>query len=136
MIEGRASGAWARGRVLVVDDDVDLSDALADSLRSLGHRVNVAHDGAEALDILRASRHDVIVLDLMMPNTSGWEFRVEQQKHPLLAEIPVIAMSASTSPVALAISAAAFFRKPVDARQLSDAIHRLIAPRLATMRAF
>jgi CheY-like chemotaxis protein len=103
--------------VLLVEDDLDLRDAMADVLVDAGFRVAVAGNGVEALTYLRSTseRPAVIVLDLMMPVMDGWEFRAEQLGDPALKEIPVIVLSAHgghndlggatqiTKPVAMAV---------------------------------
>jgi DNA-binding response OmpR family regulator len=54
-------------RLLVVDDEVDLADAVATGLRREGHAVDVAHDGASALDLLAVDEYDLVLLDIAMP---------------------------------------------------------------------
>ncbi|MCL1868907.1 MAG: response regulator transcription factor [Promicromonosporaceae bacterium] len=58
-------------RVLVVDDDAPLARALAINLRAHGWEVAVAHTGAEALDVASSAKHDVVVLDLGLPDIPG-----------------------------------------------------------------
>jgi DNA-binding response OmpR family regulator len=60
-------------RVLVVEDEVDLADAVARGLRREGYAVDVAYDGDEALDKLSINEYDVICLDLNLPGTDGIE---------------------------------------------------------------
>ena len=60
-------------RVLVVDDEVDLVDALARGLRREGYAVDVAHDGDEALDKIAINDYDLVCLDITMPGTDGRE---------------------------------------------------------------
>jgi CheY-like chemotaxis protein len=57
--------------LLVVDDEVDTCRNLSDIFTDLGYRVDTAHDGPSALEKVRATRHDVAVLDLMMPGMDG-----------------------------------------------------------------
>jgi len=59
--------------VLVVDDEVDLADAVARGLRRDGYAVDVAHDGAEALDKLTINEYDLVCLDVTMPGVDGRE---------------------------------------------------------------
>ena len=54
-------------RLLVVDDEVDLADAVAKGLRRDGHAVDVAHDGTAALDLLAVDEYDLVLLDVAMP---------------------------------------------------------------------
>ncbi len=60
-------------RVLVVDDEVDLADAVARGLRREGYAVDVAHDGDEALDKALVNAYDLICLDITMPGLDGRE---------------------------------------------------------------
>lgn len=77
--------------VLVVDDDKRVCDIISGELGAQGYRIVVACNGREALDYLKgcASRPGLILLDLMMPVMTGWEFRKAQQSDPELAAIPV-----------------------------------------------
>lgn len=99
-------------RVLVVEDDVDLRETLADLLAGEGFQVSCASNGREALDALERQRVDVIVLDLMMPVMSGSEFRAAQLARPHLAGIPVILASAAASAQLEGVDASAVLRKP------------------------
>lgn len=82
--------------VLIVEDDRDIRECMADALEVEGYSVALAGNGREALDLLRAGvRPDLILLDLLMPVMSGWEFRQEQLSDPLLSGIPVVVVSAS-----------------------------------------
>lgn len=60
-------------RVLVVDDEVELADAVARGLRRDGYAVDVAHDGADALDKIAFVPYDLLVLDITMPGVDGRE---------------------------------------------------------------
>lgn len=105
------------GTVLVVDDDESLRETLCMILEDEGYGVATAANGQEALTQLRSRPPPcVILLDLMMPVMSGWDFRRQQQRDPALAAIPVVVVSAvsdSADRVA-ALDAAAYFQKPVD----------------------
>jgi signal transduction histidine kinase len=124
-------------RLLLVEDDASIRVTLAEMLTDEGYVVTTATHGREALDMLRlAPPPDAIVLDLMMPVMDGWEFRVEQRADPLLAGIPLLAMSADLSAKARAIAADAYVRKPIDfpqmIRVLQDMVGRAARNRLAT----
>jgi DNA-binding response OmpR family regulator len=57
--------------LLIVDDDMDLAEALADVITALGHTVQVTHSGGEGMSTLRKGRFDVILLDLKLPDGHG-----------------------------------------------------------------
>jgi two-component system, OmpR family, response regulator len=59
-------------RVLVVDDEIDLADAVADGLRQEGFEVVIAHDGDAGFTLASESRFDAIVLDIMLPKRNGY----------------------------------------------------------------
>jgi signal transduction histidine kinase len=119
--------ALSEARILLVEDDPAIRAALTDLLREEGSAVTALPHGREALGYLRrAPPPDVIVLDLMMPVMDGWEFRVAQKSDPLLAGIPVIAMSADLSAKARAIAADAYVQKPIDFEELAGRIRSVI----------
>jgi CheY-like chemotaxis protein len=114
-------------RLLVVEDDEMIREALTELLRDEGAHVTPAANGREALQQLRSSHAvDLILLDLMMPVMDGWEFRVEQRADPALAPIPLIAMSADMSAKARAIAADAYLRKPLDFNELVGRIRAVV----------
>jgi CheY-like chemotaxis protein len=85
-----------RATILVIEDDRDIRECMADALEMEGYAVASAGNGREALDRLRRGlRPDLILLDLLMPVMNGWEFRQVQLADPLLAGIPVVIVSAS-----------------------------------------
>ncbi len=83
-----------RHRVLLVEDNEDVRTAIAMLLRVEGSGVVEASDGTEALDQLHKGPPPcLILLDLMMPKTDGWQFRKAQVHDPSLAKIPVVRSS-------------------------------------------
>lgn len=114
--------------ILVVDDDADIRASVANVLEGEGYQVLGAANGREALSILAGveERPKAILLDLMMPEMDGWAFRVEQQKVPELAAIPVVVFTAHGSPAEAArqLGAAGFLKKPLGLDELLDMIGR------------
>jgi CheY-like chemotaxis protein len=80
--------------VLVVDDEPNVRDYLAQILRDAGFRVVTAGDGVEALALIRASPPDFISLDLVMPKKSGHRLLLELRRDRELARIPVLVVTA------------------------------------------
>lgn len=81
-------------QVLIVEDDAAIRDGLAAILSEGGYEVVTAADGRDALERLHwGLRPAVILLDLRMNVMTGWEFRAQQKKDAVIADIPVIAMT-------------------------------------------
>jgi CheY-like chemotaxis protein len=83
----------ATGRVLVVDDDLEIRAFLALALEDEGYEVTTAVDGA-ALRAARDQHPDVILLDLMMPGMDGAEVSRQLRADPATEAVPIIVMSA------------------------------------------
>jgi DNA-binding response OmpR family regulator len=81
-------------RILVIDDDSDIREVVGEALQFAGYEVSTARDGREGLAQARSFRPTLILLDLMMPGMSGWEFRAAQLRDAALSAIPVVVVSA------------------------------------------
>ena len=108
--------------VLIIDDELDIRQAVAEVLADEGYQVYSAGDGAEGLVQLRAHHPQIVLLDLMMPGMSGWEFRKRQQSDPDLSTIPVVVLSALGRDGA--IEANGYLQKPFDLDALLDAVRQ------------
>ena len=115
--------------VLVVDDDTDIRDSLAEVLDEDGFAVLTASNGREAFEVLHtaSAKPSVILLDMTMPVMDGWEFRKAQRSDPGLASIPVAVFSAQPNieAAAKAVDAAAYFRKPLSVDDLIETLDTL-----------
>jgi CheY-like chemotaxis protein len=132
--QGGAAFPWIMEpvQVLVVDDDPSIREVLVELLTLAGYLALEARSGRTALDLLRSRRRQpsVILLDLLMPDMDGWQFRAEQLTDHSLSAIPVIVMSASRSgPV---ISATARIQKPFSGEELFSTVARLTRQQLAS----
>ena len=76
--------------VLIVDDDPVTRLMLSGSLERQGHQVRTAEDGAQALDLLRVERFDVVLLDVLMPQMDGYGVLEQLKADPALRHIPVV----------------------------------------------
>jgi signal transduction histidine kinase len=114
--------------VLLVEDDRDVRETVGDLLQAEGYEVELADNGQQALNQLRAEAvlPDAIVLDLNMPVMDGWQFRAIQKEDPGLSGIPVIAVSADRSAPAVAISSQAYIQKPFDFPSLIRTLDRVL----------
>jgi len=117
--------------ILVVDDDADIRSSLTEILGDEGYRVAGVRNGREALAYLQEqTRPSLILLDMMMPEMDGWRFRLEQQRSPELASIPVVILSAhgNVREAALALGAADYLRKPLSIESLLEIAGRYCRP--------
>ena len=80
-------------RVLIVDDDIQTRELLADTLLHEGHTPLTAGYAAEALRILATSRVDAVVLDLLLPGRNGFEVLSEIRTNPKLSRLPVLVLT-------------------------------------------
>jgi len=113
--------------VMIVEDDLDIRDALTQILEFEGYNVLSAENGQDALARLRdGEKPSLILLDLMMPVMDGWQFRVEQQKDANLNTIPVVIISADgrVYQKASAIGAVGYLKKPVELEVLLSTVER------------
>lgn len=119
--------------ILVVDDDIDLRDTLCDALELAGHRPIAARDGHEALEHLRGDGTiHIVLLDLMMPNMNGWEFRKAQLADPRLARIPVIVMTAAADLSKSPVDATLVVKKPLTLTRVLEVVASHALPATAT----
>jgi CheY-like chemotaxis protein len=110
-------------RILVIDDDSDIREVVGEALRFAGHQVATARDGREGLARCRSFHPTMILLDLMMPGMTGWEFRAAQLEDPALAGIPVLVVTALGHDPD--IRASAVLAKPFRLDDLLDHVGRL-----------
>jgi PAS domain S-box-containing protein len=111
-------------RILVVDDNQDAAEILAEALRLLGHETVVAADGAQALDIARAQPLDIAILDIGLPGMNGYE--LAQRLREIHGALHLVALSGYGQERDRAASTQAGFArhltKPVELKQLSEVI--------------
>jgi CheY-like chemotaxis protein len=115
----------SKGHLLIVEDDFDIRDTLAQILEEEGYHVAGASNGQEALDMLgNAPPPRLILLDLMMPVMNGWQFRTEQLKDPKIASIPVVIISADAAvhEKVGSLGAVAVMKKPIQLERLLELV--------------
>jgi CheY-like chemotaxis protein len=116
--------------ILVVDDDDSIRRMVQATLQRSGYEVCEARNGREALAEMRGGRSDLVVLDLMMPEVSGWDVLKIRAEDEQLRRIPVIVASANRGPeIAEAVSGGicALLPKPFEL----DALRALVVSCLA-----
>jgi len=117
-----------RPRLLIVDEDVELCESLADALTDAGYDAVTAGDGDRAL---RLSRHGpppcLILLDLMMPEMNGRQFRERQLRDRRTRDIPVVIMTASREARRQPMGAEALLLKPFTLDELLEQVESVVA---------
>ena len=115
--------------ILVVDDDSDIREALADLLADKGYDVSVAANGQQALEICRSRQApDLIFLDLMMPVMDGAEFIRVKDADPELSNVPVCVMTAFAASTRLPSTRSFVLRKPLGSADLFAVAKRFCRP--------
>lgn len=121
----------ANRRVLVVDDDEDIRDAMRDALEDSGYEVSGAADGGQALERLGSSaRPALILLDWNMAPMNAPQFMEAFTKHPEWADIPVVLVSADNAIATKASTGgyAGYLKKPVKLAVLLGTVAQFTAP--------
>jgi CheY-like chemotaxis protein len=116
-----------RPRVLLVDDDRSVLDALGAVIESEGFELVRAADGHEALVRFRLRKIDIVLLDLNMPVKGGWETLERLTTINPLLPIIVITARSDAYPIALARGVAVLMQKPLDISLLLESMRELLA---------
>jgi len=112
-----------QGTVLVIDDDPSVRDLVARYLAKEGYRALLAADGETGLQLARDARPDAITLDVMMPQTDGWEVLRRLKADPDVGDIPVVMLSIiDNTGLGFALGATEYLTKPVDRASLIGAL--------------
>lgn len=117
--------------VLVAEDDADIRLMMLTLLRMKGYKTAEARDGQETLDVARAVRPDVVLVDLQLPRLNGFAVtRFLRQTEPL-SRVPIIVVSAHDPAkhrnLALAAGCNAYVQKPIDFDSLDGMILNLVS---------
>ena len=115
--------------IVLADDSISVRKFVGRMLEKAGYRVKLASDGLEALEIIRRSTCNLLITDLEMPRTNGFELLGLLQEEPQTAQIPVMVVTARAGVKyrehALGQGAAAFLIKPVQEEQLLSLVREL-----------
>lgn len=117
-------------RILIVDDEIAISDAIKYYLEREGHIADTAKVGSEALHMLNNTAFDLIVLDLMLPDINGLEITRMLKKKSTTAKIPIILLTAKSDEIDMVIGheldVADYIIKPFSARILIARINSIL----------
>ena len=114
-------------KILIVDDDPHISEALRLYLEKEGHEVRNAYDGVDGVSLFRTYDPDLVVLDIMMPRKDGWQVCREIRE---ISSKPIIMLTAKgevfDKVLGLELGADDFLAKPVDMKELSARIKAVL----------
>ncbi len=120
----------AKGRILVVDDEIYIVHILDFSLGMEGYDVVTALDGEQALEKARTEKPDLIVLDIMMPKLDGYETCKRLKADAATKDVPVILLSAKgrnvDQKVGFEVGADDYITKPFSPRKLVERINAIL----------
>jgi CheY-like chemotaxis protein len=112
--------------VLIVDDELDIREFLSDLLEDQGYSVRLAEDGVRAMEMIQEKKPNLILLDLMMPRSTGTDLyrRIHNRKE--LKNIPVIVISGLPGRNLAVSKTVPVFDKPIDESKLLDEVKKVI----------
>ncbi len=127
-----------RRRVLIAEDDAPMRRLIVRSLAEDDYEIEEAHDGRETLDILQKQPVDALVLDLIMPDLSGWDVLQKRTEDERLRKIPVIVVSGRRGPDiarAVAFGISGLLPKPFEAGDLRELVRSCLTEARAGARS-
>jgi len=120
-----------KGKVLVVDDEVNITQILEFSIGAEGFEVISAQNGEEAIEKARREQPDLIILDIMMPKIDGYEACRILKANPLTKNIPVVLLTAKGRDIdkrlGMEVGATDYIVKPFSPNKLVERIHQLLS---------
>ena len=126
------AGADRKHRVLIIEDEDNIAIALDYLMSREGYDHYRIATGAGALDRIRADHPDVVLLDVMLPEVSGYEICQAVRADIGLADVKILMMTARGSVMerrkGLALGADGFIAKPFELKELRDEVRRLLSP--------
>lgn len=119
--------------LLIIEDDPDLAELMAITLRSAGHSIQLAADGGAALLALRTTTPDAVLLDIMLPDIVGFSLCETLRRRPETAHVPILCVSACAEaearPIALESGADDFLAKPFSPHRLVSRVRQMLTGR-------
>ena len=114
--------------VLIIEDEADAAELFAEMMRVSGFHVLKTTNSAPALSMMSTNKPDVVILDIMMPETSGLDILRQMRRDPELAAVPVVVVSAKSMPAdiknGMEAGASTYLSKPVGFLELKEAVEK------------
>jgi two-component system, OmpR family, response regulator MtrA len=121
--------------VLIIEDEADAAELFAEMMRVSGFRVLKPSSSTLAIDLMTAEKPDIVLLDIMMPDTSGLDILRLMRHDPALANIPVVIVSAKSMPSdiknGIEAGASIYLTKPVGFLELKEAVEHALGSQSA-----
>lgn len=118
-------------KILIAEDERDIRDLVAFTLRFAGHEVTAASNGEEAVQLAPKEKPDLILMDVRMPRMTGYDACRVMKADPNLKDIPVVFLSAkgqeSEIQTGLDVGAEEYLLKPFAPDQLTDRVKAILA---------
>lgn len=117
-------------KILLIDDEIDLSDLLAKRIRAGGYEVVCYHKGESAIDKIHLIKPDLILLDIKLPDVSGYEIFEALRQDERLKKTPVVFLSAlheEKEYCLKVLKAGGFVPKPTESKFLIETIRAVLA---------
>lgn len=122
--------AGRKHRILIVEDEDNIAIALDYLMTREGYEHDRIANGAEALPRIRETRPDLVLLDVMLPEVSGYEICQSIRLDPALGDVKILMMTARGSAIerkkGLALGADGFISKPFELKELREEVRRLL----------
>lgn len=124
-----------RPKLLVVDDDPDILDAITTILGTQPYSIDTARDGVECMDKVRKDTPDLIILDLLMPRKDGFAVVRELRQNPKYAKVPILILTSVREDASrrryeletgLAMDVQDYVEKPISPMELIDRVKSLL----------
>lgn len=115
-------------RILIVEDEIDLCDTIAEGLQIDGYAVDTCYDGEEAYELIATETYDLVVLDLNLPGMDGIDILTEIRKENKELKVLILSARASVSDKVLGLDTGAndYLAKPFDFEELEARIRSLL----------
>jgi signal transduction histidine kinase/CheY-like chemotaxis protein len=121
--------AIGRKRILVIDDDPDAVYLLGETLNPNEFAISGARNGAEGLRMARDQQPQAILLDILLPETDGWQILHDLKQDPATDHIPVILLTiVDKKALGFRLGASAYLLKPLDPAAVQEALRKVIVP--------
>jgi CheY-like chemotaxis protein len=121
--------------ILIVDDDPDILEGITTILETQPYRLATARDGIKCMEMIRAEKPDLLILDLLMPRMDGWGVIREMRSEPQFNDIPIMILSTVIEDASrrryeletgMAMNVQAYIQKPARPTELIQRVEKLL----------